>query len=121
MLAQVLACIGASAAIFLTYTLLAVVQTEPWYSPQYFIPILGEGDLRQRLHLLLLMMRSLFLVANNEASSRCVFPLYHCAGMMLGNAISGVSVGLTALLEEFAVGKLHNHTAIHSRMSFFRF
>ena len=27
------------------------------------------------------------------------------AGMMLGNAISGVSVGLTALLEEFAVGK----------------
>ena len=25
--------------------------------------------------------------------------------MMLGNAISGVSVGLTALLEEFAVGK----------------
>ncbi|CAK0785180.1 hypothetical protein CVIRNUC_008386 [Coccomyxa viridis] len=66
MLVQILTCIGASAAVFLTYTLLVVVQTEPWYSPQYFIPILG---------------------------------------MMLGNAISGVSVGLTALLEEFAVGK----------------
>ena len=35
-------CIGASAAVFLTYTLLVVVRTEPWYSPQYFIPILGE-------------------------------------------------------------------------------
>ena len=42
MLAQILTCIGASAAVFLTYTLLVVVQTEPWYSPQYFIPILGE-------------------------------------------------------------------------------
>ena len=42
MLAQILTCIGASAAIFLTYTLLVVVQTEPWYSPQYFIPILGK-------------------------------------------------------------------------------
>jgi len=42
MLAQVLTCIGASAAVFLTYTLLVVVRTEPWYSPQYFIPILGE-------------------------------------------------------------------------------
>ena len=42
MLAQVLTCIGASAAIFLSYTLLVVVRTEPWYSPQYFIPILGK-------------------------------------------------------------------------------
>ena len=42
MLVQILTCIGASAAVFLTYTLLVVVQTEPWYSPQYFIPILGE-------------------------------------------------------------------------------
>ena len=41
MLAQILMCIGASAAVFLTYTLLVVVRTEPWYSPQYFIPILG--------------------------------------------------------------------------------
>lgn len=41
MLAQILACVGAGAAIFLTYTLLVVVRTEPWYSPQYFIPILG--------------------------------------------------------------------------------
>ena len=30
--------------------------------------------------------------------------------MMLGNAISGVSVGLTALLEEFAVGELSEPT-----------
>ena len=48
MLAQVLTCIGASAAVFLTYTLLVVVRTEPWYSPQYFIPILGEVS--QTLH-----------------------------------------------------------------------
>ena len=41
MLAQILTCIGASAAVFLSYTLLVVVRTEPWYSPQYFIPILG--------------------------------------------------------------------------------
>ena len=42
MLAQVLTCIGTSAAVFLSYTLLVVVRTEPWYSPQYFIPILGK-------------------------------------------------------------------------------
>jgi hypothetical protein len=65
MLAQALACIGSSAAVFLSYTLLFVVRTRPWWAPQYFIPILG---------------------------------------MMLGNAISGVSVGLSAMLEEFTVG-----------------
>lgn len=69
MLAQALACIGSSAAIFLSYTLLVVVRTQPWWMPQYFIPILG---------------------------------------MMLGNAISGVSVGLSALLEELTVGERHS-------------
>ena len=54
MLAQILTCIGASAAVFLTYTLLVVVQTEPWYSPQYFIPILGE------IHPLLPLLRAIF-------------------------------------------------------------
>ena len=38
------------------------------------------------------------------APTQLTGPLWD-AGMMLGNAISGVSVGLTALLEEFAVGK----------------
>ena len=37
------------------------------------------------------------------------------AGMMLGNAISGVSVGLTALLEEFAVGEHLKPVPISSR------
>lgn len=58
-------CIGAAAALFLCYTLLLVVRTEPWWEAQYFIPILG---------------------------------------MLLGNAVSGASVGLTTLLEEFASG-----------------
>ena len=56
MLAQILTCIGASAAVFLTYTLLVVVQTEPWYSPQYFIPILGE------IHPLLPLLRAGFFI-----------------------------------------------------------
>lgn len=62
---HVTACTGASAAIFLCYTLLVVVRTSPWWEAQYFIPILG---------------------------------------MLLGNAISGVSVGLSTVLEEFASG-----------------
>ncbi|CAL8471622.1 g11164 [Coccomyxa elongata] len=66
MLLQTLSCLGSSAGVFLCYTLLFVVRTQPWWAPQYFIPILG---------------------------------------MMLGNSISGVSVGLSALLEDFSVGK----------------
>ncbi|KAK9840558.1 hypothetical protein WJX81_000987 [Elliptochloris bilobata] len=66
MLAKVVACVGSSAAVFLAYTLVLVVRTEPWWQAQYFIPILG---------------------------------------MLLGNAISGVSVGLSTLLEELATGK----------------
>ncbi|EIE21804.1 putative membrane protein [Coccomyxa subellipsoidea C-169] len=66
MLLQTLSCVGTSAGVFLSYTLLFVVRTHPWWAPQYFIPILG---------------------------------------MMLGNSISGVSVGLSALLEDFSVGK----------------
>ncbi len=66
MLLQTLSCVGTSAGVFLSYTLLFVVRTQPWWAPQYFIPILG---------------------------------------MMLGNSISGVSVGLSALLEDFSVGE----------------
>ncbi len=65
MLLQTLTCLGSSAGVFLCYTLLFVVRTQPWWAPQYFIPILG---------------------------------------MMLGNSISGVSVGFSALLEDFSVG-----------------
>ena len=65
MFLHITGCIGASAAVFLCYTLLLVVRTEPWWQPQYFIPILG---------------------------------------MLLGNAVSGASIGLTTLLEEFATG-----------------
>ena len=65
MLTHITACLGASAGAFLMYTLTLVVRTQPWWLPQYFIPVLG---------------------------------------MLLGNAISGVSVGLTTLLEEFSTG-----------------
>jgi putative ABC transport system permease protein len=58
-------CIGASASLFICYTLLLVVRTHPWWQAQYFIPILG---------------------------------------MLLGNAISGVSVGLSTILDEFVSG-----------------
>ena len=73
MLLQTLSCLGSSAGVFLCYTLLFVVRTQPWWAPQYFIPILG---------------------------------------MMLGNSISGVSVGLSALLEDFSVGKRCDHSYI---------
>lgn len=66
MLLNAVTCVGSSAGVFLCYTLLFVVRTQPWWAPQYFIPILG---------------------------------------MMLGNSISGVSVGLSALLEDFSVGE----------------
>ena len=71
MLTHITGCIGVSAGVFICYTLLMVVRTEPWWQAQYFIPILG---------------------------------------MLLGNAISGVSVGLTTLLEEFASGTIHHNT-----------
>ena len=66
MLMHIITCIGASAALFLCYTLLLVVRTTPWWEAQYFIPILG---------------------------------------MLLGNAISGISVGLSTVLEEFVSGR----------------
>lgn len=66
MLAHIVVCVGTSAGVFLCYTLLLVVRTQPWWEAQYFIPILG---------------------------------------MLLGNAISGISVGLSTLLEEFSSGR----------------
>jgi ABC-type iron transport system FetAB permease component len=75
MLVQTLSCVGSSAGVFLCYTLLFVVRTQPWWAPQYFIPILG---------------------------------------MMLGNSISGVSVGLSALLEDFNVGASVPSTLTHA-------
>lgn len=72
---QTLSCVGSSAGVFLCYTLLFVVRTQPWWAPQYFIPILG---------------------------------------MMLGNSISGVSVGLSALLEDFNVGASVPSTLTHA-------
>ena len=55
----------ASSSAFLTYAMLLVVRTHPWWNAQYFIPMLG---------------------------------------MLLGNCISGISVGLTTLLEELTSG-----------------
>jgi putative ABC transport system permease protein len=65
MFAEVLGSILASSSIFLTYAMLLVVRTHPWWDAQYFIPMLG---------------------------------------MLLGNCISGISVGLTTLLEELTSG-----------------
>ena len=65
MFAEVLSSILASSSIFLTYAMLLVVRTHPWWDAQYFIPMLG---------------------------------------MLLGNCISGISVGLTTLLEELTSG-----------------
>lgn len=62
---QALGCIGGSTALFLCYVLLLVIRAQPWWQPQYFIPMLG---------------------------------------IMMGHTISGISVGLTALLEEFNSG-----------------
>jgi putative ABC transport system permease protein len=66
MFLHIMCCIGASASLFICYTLLLVVRTHPWWQAQYFIPILG---------------------------------------MLLGNAISGVSVGLSTVVDEFASGR----------------
>ena len=65
MFAEVLGSILASSSVFLTYAMLLVVRTHPWWDAQYFIPMLG---------------------------------------MLLGNCISGISVGLTTLLEELTSG-----------------
>ena len=65
MFAEVLGSILASSSVFLTYAMLLVVRTRPWWDAQYFIPMLG---------------------------------------MLLGNCISGISVGLTTLLEELTSG-----------------
>ena len=67
MFAEVLGSIMASSSIFLTYAMLLIVRTHPWWNAQYFIPMLG---------------------------------------MLLGNCISGISVGLTTLLEELTSGAL---------------
>ncbi|KAK9834244.1 hypothetical protein WJX84_004891 [Apatococcus fuscideae] len=58
--------LGSSAAVFLVYSMLIIIQIHPWYQPQYFIPVLG---------------------------------------MLLGNAISGISVGLSTVLEELSSGR----------------
>lgn len=63
MFMQIIACLGAATSIFLSYTLVLVVRTSPWWAAQYFIPILG---------------------------------------MLLGNAISGISVGLSTLLDQIS-------------------
>lgn len=65
-LAEVVGCTIFASSIFLTYALIVVVRTKPWWEPQYFIPMLG---------------------------------------MVLGNCISSISVGLSALLEDFTTGK----------------
>ena len=38
MLAQVVACVGSSAAVFLAYTLVLVVRTEPWWQARQYPP-----------------------------------------------------------------------------------
>jgi putative ABC transport system permease protein len=65
MLLQIIACLGAATSAFLCYTLVLVVNTQPWWAAQYFIPILG---------------------------------------MLLGNAISGISVGMSTLLDQLVSG-----------------
>ena len=82
MLTHISGCVGVSAGVFICYTLLMVVRTEPWWQAQYFIPILG---------------------------------------MLLGNAISGISVGLTTLLEEFASGTIHNTVPYQLRQQYLQF
>ena len=47
------------------YSTLIILKVEPWWQPQYIIPILG---------------------------------------MVLGNTISGISVGLAAIIEELSAG-----------------
>ena len=74
MFAEVLGSILASSSIFLTYAMLLVVRTHPWWNAQYFIPMLG---------------------------------------MLLGNCISGISVGLTTLLEELTSGARFVYMSIH--------
>jgi len=74
MFLHIMCCIGASASLFICYTLLLVVRTHPWWQAQYFIPILG---------------------------------------MLLGNAISGVSVGLSTVVDEFASGADSSYFSRH--------
>lgn len=66
MFLQILACTVVSPVIFVSFALLVLIRTNPWWEPRYFIPLLG---------------------------------------MLLGNCISGMSVGLSALLEELSTGK----------------
>ncbi|KAK9810214.1 hypothetical protein WJX72_006730 [[Myrmecia] bisecta] len=66
MLCHALVSVGSAAAVFLSYGLLLIIRTKPWWQAQYFIPVLG---------------------------------------MLLGNCISGVSVGLSTVLEELTTGK----------------
>lgn len=66
MFLQVLSCTVVTSGIFIGYALVVLVRTNPWWEPQYFIPMLG---------------------------------------MLLGNCVSGMSVGLSALLEDLVTGK----------------
>lgn len=61
MFMQVLSCTVVTSGVFVGYALVVLIRTNPWWEPQYLIPLLG---------------------------------------MLLGNCISGMSVGLSALVND---------------------
>lgn len=61
MFMQVLSCTVVTSGVFVGYALVVLIRTNPWWQPQYLIPLLG---------------------------------------MLLGNCISGMSVGLSALVND---------------------
>lgn len=59
--------LSSSSSLVMAYAIFVVLRVNPWWQPQYLIPILG---------------------------------------MVLGNTISGISVGLSTVLEELSTGRL---------------
>jgi len=66
LLQHTLLSLSSATGLVMTYCMLAVVQARPFYTPRYFVPLVG---------------------------------------MLLGNTVSGVGAGLSAILDEFQSGR----------------